>query len=224
MRSRDALVVGLSSLSWDGSCLRIDIEERGSPIPHRIRGRVEVRAEAINPSAFVLEGQGRHWWRPLVPRADVVVDMEMPGVSWRGSGYLDQNAGGEPLERGFSHWTWSRARSRDGAVIVYNALRRREGTLSLALSFNRHGGFEQRRAPATAVLPLTRWRLPRTTYSDDGQASLIRSFEDTPFYARSLIGHSLYGERLESVHESLSLDRFSRSIVRLMLPFRMPRR
>jgi len=223
-RSRDALVVGPSSLSWDGGGLRIDVDERGSPIPRRIQGRIEVRAEAINPSAFVLEGQGKHWWRPLVPRAHVAVEMESPGVSWRGAGYLDQNAGGEPLERAFSHWTWSRARTSDGAVILYDAARRREGALSLALGFDRHGGFEHRRPPPTAVLPPTRWRLPRRTRSDDGQASAIRSFEDTPFYARSLVGHSLYGERLESVHESLSLDRFSRSIVRLMLPFRMPRR
>jgi carotenoid 1,2-hydratase len=223
-RSRDALVVGPSSLSWDGGGLRIDVDERGSPIPRRIQGRIEVRAEAINPSAFVLEGQGKHWWRPLVPRAHVAVEMESPGVSWRGAGYLDQNAGGEPLERAFSHWTWSRAQTSDGAVILYDAARRREGALSLALGFDRHGGFEHRRPPATAVLPPTRWRLPRRTRSDDGQASAIRSFEDTPFYARSLVGNSLYGERLESVHESLSLDRFSRSIVRLMLPFRMPRR
>jgi carotenoid 1,2-hydratase len=223
-RNRDALVVGPSSLSWDGGGLRIDIDECTSPIPRRIRGRIEVRAEAINPSAFVLEWEGGHWWRPLVPRADVAVEMEMPAISWRGAGYVDQNAGGEPLERAFSQWTWSRGQTRDGATILYDAARRREPPLSLALRFDRQGGFEHCDAPAPAALPLTRWRLPRRTHSDDGRASLIRPFEDTPFYARSLIRHSLYGQRLESVHESLSLDRFSRSIVRLMLPFRMPRR
>jgi carotenoid 1,2-hydratase len=223
-RSRNHLAVGPSSLSWDGGGLRIEVDERASPIPRRIQGRIEVRAEAINPSAFVLEEQGKHWWRPLAPQARVAVEMETPGVSWRGAGYLDQNAGGEPLEHAFAHWTWSRARARDGAVILYDAVRRREGALSLALAFDRHGGFEHRRPPATAVLPRTRWRLLRQTRSDDGQASAIRSFEDAPFYARSLVGHSLFGERLESVHESLSLERFSRPIVRLMLPFRMPRR
>ena len=150
--------------------------------------------------------------------------METPPVSWRGAGYFDQNAGGEPLECAFSQWAWSRAQTRGGTMILYDAVRRREPPLSLALGFDRRGGFEHRRAPAAAVLPLTRWRLRQSTHSDDGQASLIRPFEDTPFYARSLIRHSLCGERLESVHESLSLDRFSRSIVRLMLPFRMPRR
>jgi carotenoid 1,2-hydratase len=223
-RSRDVLIVGPSSLSWDGGGMRIDVDERASPIPRRIRGRIEVRAEAINQTAFVLEGEGRHWWRPLVPRAHVAVEMETPGVNWRGAGYLDQNAGGEPLESAFSEWAWSRAQTRDGAVILYDAIRRREQPLSLALGFDRHGGFEDRRPPPFAALPRSRWRLPRKTRSDDGQASAIRSFEDTPFYARSLIGHSLFGHRLESVHESLSLDRFSRSIVRLMLPFRMPRR
>ena len=223
-RSRDALSVGPSSLSWEGGGLRIEVDEYASPIPRRIRGRIQLHAEAINPSAFVLEEQGKHWWRPLAPQARVAVEMEAPAVSWRGAGYLDQNAGSEPLERAFSHWTWSRAPARDGAVILYDAVRRREGALSLALAFDRHGGFEHRRAPATAVLPMTRWRVSRQTRSDDGQASAIRSFEDAPFYARSLVGHSLFGERLESMHESLSLDRFSRPIVRLMLPFRMPRR
>jgi carotenoid 1,2-hydratase len=216
--------VGRSTLSWNGDGLCIDIDERASPIPRRLRGRIEVRAEAINPSTFILEAQGGHRWRPLIPRADVAVDMDMPVVSWRGAGYVDQNAGGEPLERAFSQWTWSRGQTRDGALILYDAVRRRESPLSLALRFDRHGGIEHRDAPALAALPLTRWRLPRRTRSDGGQASLIRPFEDTPFYARSLIRHSLYGERVESVHESLSLDRFSRSIVRLMLPFRMPRR
>jgi carotenoid 1,2-hydratase len=223
-RSRTLLAVGRSSLSWDGDGLRIEVDECAAPIPRRLRGRIEVRAEAINSSAFLLEEEGKHWWRPLAPKARVAVEMETPGLRWRGTGYFDQNAGAEPLERAFSHWTWSRAQARDGAAILYDAVRRREGALSLALGFDRHGGFENRCAPATAVLPRTRWRLSRQTRSDDGQASVIRSLEDGPFYARSLVGHSLFGERLESVHESLSLERFSRPIVRLMLPFRMPRR
>ena len=69
------------------------------PAPHS-RGRVVVRAEALNRHAFVLEGRGRHWWRPLAPHARVEVQMDAPALSWRGTGYVDQNAGAEPLERG----------------------------------------------------------------------------------------------------------------------------
>ena len=74
------------------------------------------------------------------------------------------------------------------------------------------------------ALPRTRWRLARTTRADEGRASAVRSFEDTPFYSRGLVAHTLFGEHVESMHESLSLDRFANPLVRLMLPFRMPRR
>jgi carotenoid 1,2-hydratase len=64
----------------------------------------------------------------------------------------------------------------------------------------------------------------RETRSDDGAAVIARTFEDTPFYARSLARTSLAGESLACIHESLSLDRFANPLVKLMLPFRMPRR
>jgi len=66
--------------------------------------------------------------------------------------------------------------------------------------------------------------LARSTGSDDGQARLVTSFEDTPFYSRSLIASSVFGDSVTGVHESLSLDRFAHPLVKCMLPFRMPRR
>ena len=81
------------------------------------------------------------------------------------------------------------------------------------------------RPPLAAALPATRfWRVPRETRSDDGRAEVVRTFEDTPFYSRSLLSARLAGEAVRPVHESLSLDRFRNPLVRLMLPFRMPRR
>ena len=110
----------------DRGALVLDIHERGAPISRRIRGRITVHPEAINPLPFVLEERGRHSWRPLAPRARVTVEMGEPALRWRGSGYVDQNAGGEPIEQAFSQWTWSRAATRDGASILYDAVRRRE--------------------------------------------------------------------------------------------------
>ena len=78
--------------------------------------------------------------------------------------------------------------------------------------------------PPRATLPGTLWRVRRETRSDSGEAKPLRRFEDAPFYARSLIGHRLLGEEVASVHESLDLDRFARQWVRVLLPFRMPRR
>lgn len=222
-RSRDRLAIGRSTASWDRGALVLDIHERGAPIPHRIRGRITIHPEAINPRAFILEEQGRHWWRPLAPRARVAVEMDAPALRWQGPGYVDQNAGDEPIERAFSQWTWSRAQTRDGAAIIYDAVRRREPPLSLALAFDGSANFDERPSPPSARLPRTRWGLARTARADEGRASAVRSFEDTPFYSRSLVAHALFGERVESMHESLSLDRVANPLIRLMLPFRMPR-
>jgi carotenoid 1,2-hydratase len=222
-RSRDALAIGLTTASWEHGALVLNIHERAAPIPRRIRGRITVHPAAINLLPFVLEERGQHWWRPLAPRARVTVEMSAPALRWQGPGYVDQNAGAEPIEQAFSQWTWSRAATRDGAAIIYDAVRRREPSLSLALAFDRNARFDERPSPPSARLPRTRWRLARTTRADEGRASAVRSFEDTPFYSRGLVAHTLFGEPVESMHESLSLDRFANPLVRLMLPFRMPR-
>jgi carotenoid 1,2-hydratase len=223
-RSKDTLAIGPSSFSWDEDALTVHINELATPFPRRVRGKIRVEPEAINPHSFLLEARGRHFWRPIAPSARVSLDLLEPYLRWRGRGYFDTNAGAEPLENAFSRWTWLRASLRDGAAILYDAERRRESPLSLALRFDRLGGYESIEPPPPATLPPTGWRVARQTRSDDGQAFVERGFEDTPFYARSLVSASLCGERVAAMHESLSLDRFANPLVRLMLPFRMPRR
>jgi carotenoid 1,2-hydratase len=95
--------------------------------------------------------------------------------------------------------------------------------LHLSLEFDRSGGFAAFAPPPVVVLPRSRWRIERTTRSEDGGARIIGGFEDTPFYSRSRVEHALLGERISSMHESLDLDRFANPVVRAMLPFRMPR-
>jgi carotenoid 1,2-hydratase len=218
------LGIGPSSLQWDGDALTIEINEISAPIPRRLRGVLRVEPTAINRREFILESRGHHIWRPIAPHARVSLAFDAPELSWKGSGYFDMNAGNESLEDGFSYWTWSRSNRKDGAAtILYDAERRREDPLSLALRFDRSGACEEFESPPVAELPRTGWRVARRTRSDDGRARALRSFEDTPFYSRSLIAARLQGEDVHSVHESLSLDRFANPIVRLMLPFRMPR-
>ncbi|MEM6934772.1 MAG: carotenoid 1,2-hydratase, partial [Pseudomonadota bacterium] len=55
------------------------------------------------------------------------------------------------------------------------------------------------------------------------EPEIIRTLEDSPFYMRSEVVTDICGERVHAVHESLDLDRFAHPIVKLMLPFRMPR-
>ena len=179
---------------------------------------------SVNERSFTLETSGRHVWRPIAPLAHVEVDFDAPNLAWRGTGYFDANAGAEPLERGFSDWTWSRAALDDEAAILYDAHRRREGPLSLALRFDRSGRVQPFAPPPEVDLPATRWRMARRTRSESGQAEIARDFEDAPFYSRSLVNARWLGRDVATMHESLSLERFAHPLVRCMLPFRMPRR
>ena len=223
-RSANHLSIGPSALVWDGNALSIDIDEMSAPFLRRIRGSIRVEPKHLNPHAFMLDEKERHVWRPIAPAARVSVNMEAPDLRWSGDGYLDMNFGSEPLETGFRYWTWSRASLSNGAGIIYDADRREGAPLSLALRFDKSGRLEQLDPPAIAPLPRTKWMMPRETRADDGHASVIRTLEDTPFYSRSEISSKLFGENVTSVHESLSLDRVVNPIVRVMLPFRMPRR
>ena len=78
--------------------------------------------------------------------------------------------------------------------------------------------------PPQATLSKTLWRMPRTTRADEGsRPAVLRTFEDAPFYARSLVSSHVQGAPVTAIHESLSLDRFRAPVVQAMLPFRMPR-
>ena len=220
-RSENHLRIGPSALDWDGSALRVRLDERGMPLPKRVAGEVKLFPLAMPDRGFALDPAGRHVWSPLAPLARVEVELQRPALRWSGAGYLDMNAGATPLESDFARWDWSCARLRDGAAVFYDAWHRGGGDSSLALRFDRHGGCEPFAPPPRHDLPRTLWRVARRTR---GHASVAQTLEDTPFYARSLIGAKLFGEDTMAVHESLSLDRFRAPLIQAMLPFRMPRR
>jgi len=224
--SRDAtsIAIGPSSLDWDGSVLTIRLDERGAPIPRALRGTVRVRPRAITAQPFTLDSHGLHRWWPMAPSCEVEAAFTAPDLTWRGNGYFDTNDGDGRLEDSFTDWTWCRASLKRGSAILYD-VRRRDGTdQNLSLRFDATGAPGDIAPPRPAALPPTRlWRIPRSTRSDDGAARVARTFEDTPFYARSLLETRLCGQSVRPIHESLSLDRFKNPLVRWMLPFRMPR-
>lgn len=225
--SRDAtrIAIGPSALAWDSTVLTISLDEVGAPLPFKVSGTVRVRPSGITPGPFMLDAHGAHRWWPMAPSSPVEVELSEPSLRWSGTAYFDTNHGDAPLERDFSSWTWCRADLSDGAAILYDVHRRNGSGQNLSLRFDRHGERRDIRPPLAAALPPTRlWRMPRSTRSDDARAEVVRTFEDTPFYARSLLSSRLGGEAVHAVHESLSLDRFRNPLVRLMLPFRMPRR
>lgn len=223
-RVTNAMSIGPSSASWNGTALTIAIDETTVPFPSRIRGTVRVLPSALTQQAFTLNAVGNHRWWPIAPRSRVEVALESPALRWQGDGYLDMNSGDAPLEDGFTTWQWARAATRDGAAILYEAHHRGGGNVDLALNCTSSGEIETFDPPALTNLKRTGWRVERSARSDTQQSPrVIDTLEDAPFYARSTISASLLGEPVTLMHESLSLDRFRMPVVQAMLPFRMPR-
>lgn len=224
-RAASSLVIGPSSVSWDGDCLTFRISETAVPIPSRLRGEVRIFPKASMSDVYRLDHTGRHRWRPIAPCSHVEIAMTDPSVRWRGDGYIDTNDGDEPLEEAFHSWTWSRANLRRGTAILYDvAARHGHASSPLALICDPQGTVESFRLPPATPLPPTRWGIARQTYAEDVSSVRIeRTLESAPFYARTLISTRLFGEHTLAVHESLSLERFCAPWVQAMLPFRMPR-
>ncbi|MFN3312701.1 MAG: carotenoid 1,2-hydratase [Hyphomonas sp.] len=224
----DVFKIGPSQLRWDGQGLTIDIAEYGMPLPYAVRGQIRVipRAEPP-PKPFAIDSGGRHFWRPIAPSANIEVKFSDPRLRWRGEGYFDTNSGPEALERRFRYWDWSRQHLPDGDTLVHYNLDEREGAgPSLALRFKPDGSHVALPAPPAkelAVSPVFRIRR-RTSAEPDSRVRIARTLEDTPFYSRSIIETHVDGRRAAGVHESLDGDRLESSLVKLMLPFRMPRR
>jgi carotenoid 1,2-hydratase len=224
-RGADILHIGPSSLRWDRGTLVIDLDEVGAPLPKRIRGTIRVTPEGLPATVFALDPSAAHLWQPIAPRCRIDVALSRPDLAWHGSGYLDSNRGREPLEDGFKSWTWSRAHLKRDAVVFYDAQRRDDTTGALALRFAPDGGVRTVDPLPPSALPTTRWGIARSTWADpQTRVTIHAGLEGAPFYARALLKASIYGEEVIMMHESLSLDRFRRPWVKLMLPFRMPRR
>jgi carotenoid 1,2-hydratase len=211
-RTVSAFTVGPSQLSWDGTSLMIRVNEISVPIPGRVSGTIRVVPTAITQQAFSLNQNGNHWWWPIAPCARVQVALDHPHLRWQGDGYFDMNSGDAPLEWGFSDWQWSRGAMRDGTAILYEARRRDGSRIDLAVRFDPQGRMEVFEPPPAVTLKRTGWRIGRSVRSD-GEANIVRTLEDAPFYARSVISAKLLGEPVTLMHESLSLDRFRMPLV-----------
>jgi len=220
------LTIGPSSLAWDGDALTVRIDEVTAPFPSRLRGIVRLLPAGLGDRSFALDAEGRHLWSPVAPCARVEVALEHPSLRWSGPGYFDTNAGSSPLEDAFGRWDWSRAPLRRGAAVLYDVTRRDGSTLSVALHADPSGQVRDLEPPPKQALPRTRWGVDRATRADiaEHKATVLRTLEDAPFYARSIVSSRVLGEAVTAMHESLALDRFRAGWVQALLPFRMPRR
>ncbi len=225
-RSATHFRVGPSALEWNGSELIIRIDERSAPIPVAVRGTVRLSAPRWFDWQWPLDPSGRHRWGPLAPASRIAVNFDSPGIQWQGHGYLDSNEGDEPIEARYDEWDWSRATLADGSSAVVYDLRTRDGGEHLIakrfLSDGRVSDFDP--GPRQA-LARTGWRIGRSIRSEahGPKPRIARTLEDTPFYVRSLAESTVDGEQVLSVHETLNGPRLRSALVRLMLPWRMPR-
>ena len=223
-RSATEFQVGPSAMHWDGTALRIHINERTVPFPGRIQGQIRLHPKTLESRGFQLDASGHHHWQALAPCARIEIELTQPKLRWTGAAYFDSNWGDEPLEQGFFEWHWSRSSQASGTTVLYHIQRRDDSGLRLALRYMPSGGLEEFPPPPAVTLPSTLWQVRRTTQADPGQsARVVQTLEDTPFYARSVVTAHILGQAQTMMHESLSLDRFRSPWIQWMLPFRMPR-
>ncbi|MFK7791911.1 MAG: hypothetical protein AB8B88_04485 [Devosiaceae bacterium] len=221
----DHFIVGPSGLHWDSGTLVIDVNEITVPLPSRLKGQICFTPDVGQEQHFTLDSQARHHWWPYAPFGKIEANFESPGLSWSGHGYGDTNTGTAALEVDFSGWTWSRASVDDGAVIFYEPQERSGAHQTIAIHVDRHGKATPYPAPPRVDLKTGVWGVARNTRSEDAaQTRITTTFVDAPFYTRDALQMVLDGKPCPTVHESLNLDRFASPIVKLMLPFKMPRR
>ena len=224
-REEHSLAIGPSSVRFEDDRFIIDIDERSAPFPRRVKGRVELRVEGLTQKTFKLDANGRHTWWPIAPRVSATVTFEHPNLSWTGYGYVDQNAGTVPLEADFKRWNWSYARLKGRSLVLYDVESRAGPDCAHALAIADDGSVTEVAVPAPARLSSTAiWRMPRITRADNsGDAMVLATLEDTPFYSRSTLATRIFGEVTAGMHESLCLDRLKMPVIRGLLPFRNPR-
>ena len=150
--------------------------------------------------------------------------MERPQLSWSGRAYWDCNWGETPLEQDFTHWHWSRTAGENGTAVMYDVRSRDRPPQRIALRYDPAGGAVEFPVPNPVQLPRTLWGLRREACVEAGEeVSVQRTLTDAPFYARSVLDLRRGEDRMHSIHETLSLERFRTKWTQAMLPFRMPR-
>lgn len=220
---RDAthVAIGRSSMrQLDSGDIVVDVDERSAPWGSQIRGRIHFEPRIVRDQVVELDDAGEHDWCPRYPLGRVVVDLVEPRLRFSGTGYLDENSGVRPLETAFDRWSWSRVATDDEVGIAYDVALRGGRRRSHGLRLSKHGA-----SPFDAAfegdLGRTRFALPRPLKSEAGDATLVRTLEDGPFYARSVVETTLGGRRAHGMHETVCLERFSSRWVQFLLPFRM---
>lgn len=225
-RDAGSLTIGPSHLLWNGNRLDLTINEITSPWPSRLRGKVTLHPEFLLSQAYAIDRLGEHLWVPTAPRCRIEVEFTQPALRWSGTAYLDANQGTNPLESAFDSWNWSRAANDSASRIFYDTRWLDEPTTGrmISLLIDRQGKVEERVPPPRHALPTTAWGIRRETRCDaNANASVLKTLESGPFYARSLVQTRADGHDWTAFHESVSLRRYAARWVQTLLPVKLPR-
>lgn len=232
-RDRFKVQIGESSLRFDGTDFVIDFDERFLPWPgqrwwpERLRGEIRVSPAFLGDRSFPLDADNRHVWQPVAPHARVTVSCDaLPEGGWSGEGYHDMNWGSRPLEQDFEAWDWARGSTADGrTILLYDSVLRGGVNSRFGLVYSGSGEMTEIDPPVRRTLRRGFWGVGGGIACDDAAEPVLRSvYEDTPFYRRSLVQTHIADDRVVMMHETLDCRRLAMPVVRLMLPFRMPRR
>ncbi len=211
-------------MRWVGSALVVDLDERAAPFGGRVAGRIRLFPEASGGDTVILDQGGRHRWVPIAPVARAEIELSHPALRFRGAAYLDSNTGDEALEEAFTGWTWARFAAAGRAAVIYDLERRDGSCLRVTRAFEPDGVRREGFPVVSVKAAPTRWLMPRVVHGEPGaRPRVVRTLEDTPFYARSLVATSFFGQPVIGTHEALSLGRFRSRAVQIMLPYRMRR-
>lgn len=218
------LRLGPSALHWHNGELQIEINEITAPWRKPLQGRLRLQPGKLFTQPLTLDAEGRHRWLPIAAHSRITVEWQTPALQWQGSAYFDGNHGDRPLERDFAAWQWSRLHDKSDSWIFYDTEWRSGPGKSLAMRLGEDGRVDNIIAPPRQDLPTTAWGISRTVRCDlHARPKLLRTLENGPFYARSLLETSISGRRLQAWHESVSLRRFAARWVQALLPVRLPR-
>jgi carotenoid 1,2-hydratase len=184
----------VGAAAWRGraTALVVRFDERTAVFGQRVAGVVRLFPSAL-PAAPSGPRQPRaHTWWGVAPHAHVEAELTHPALAARGR-VPRRELRRRAARGGVLDWSWSRASLVDRAAVLYDA-RRVDGSRAAARAgVPRDGRVEPLEAPRRVELGRSRWWLPRTTRTDGGEARVVRTLEDTPFYARSELETSLGG-------------------------------
>lgn len=220
-RGQDTFALSGSRIERDGDSLRIHLDERTAPWGRPLRGQVRIDIDYGAPGPYRLDRAGDHHWWPIGAKATAEVELDSPSVRFRGSAYHDCNFGRTPLESTFQSWNWSRADVDGDVCIIYDVQEHDGEGAPLGMRVGPQGVVPLT-ADAVSRLPRGGWGVDRSARAQ-GETTIIKTLEDTPFYTRSLLRTCFDGEARTAVHESLSMTRFVKPWVQFLLPFRIRR-